>query len=93
DAPRGVNVRLYDAASEEWKMMWVATGAARVQALRAKIVDGKLTMWQVSPAQIDLVADFTREDGDHWHRISSVKDADGNWVPQFKLSASRIPCD
>ena len=93
DAPRGVNVRLYDAASEEWKMMWVATGAARVQDLRAKIVDGKLTMWQVYPTQIDLVADFTREDDDHWHRISYVKDADDNWVPQFKLRASRIPCD
>lgn len=93
DAPRGVNVRLYDETSEEWKMMWVATGAARVQDLRAKIVDDKLTMWQVYPTQIDLVADFTIEDDDHWYRVSYVQDADGNAVPKFKLRASRIACE
>lgn len=93
DAPRGVNVRMYDEASGEWKMMWVATGAARVQDLRAKADGDKVRMWQVYPTQIDLVADFFVEDEDHWHRISYVKDDAGEWQPQFKLRATRLSCD
>jgi hypothetical protein len=92
DAPRGVNVRMYDKASDEWKMMWVATGAARVQDLRAKADGEKVTMWQVYPTQIDLVADFFVEDEDHWHRISYVQDDEGEWQPQFKLRATRLSC-
>ena len=93
NSPRGVNVRMFHPDDDEWKMMWVATPAGRVQDLRAKMKDGKLTMWQVYPTQIDLVADFTIEDEDHWHRVSYVKDEDGNSVPKFKLRATRIACD
>lgn len=93
DAPRGVNVRMFDEASNEWKMMWVATGAARVLDLRAKANDDKVRMWQVYPTQIDLVADFFVEDEDHWHRISYVQDDAGEWQPQFKLRATRLTCD
>ena len=93
DAPRGVNVRMYDTESAEWKMMWVATRTARVQDLRAVMKDGKLTMSQVYPTQIGLVADFTVEDNDHWHRVSYVQDDEGEWVPQYKLRATRIACD
>ena len=90
---RGINVRMYDPTSAEWKMMWVATGAARVQDLRAGMRDGKLTMWQVYPTEIELVADFTVEDDDHWHRVSYVQDEAGDWQPQYKLRATRISCD
>ncbi|MEO1305320.1 MAG: hypothetical protein AAFV37_10110 [Pseudomonadota bacterium] len=93
DSPRGINVRMYDEASEEWKMMWVATGAARVQDLRAKMIDDKLTMWQVYPTEIELIADFTVEDQDHWHRVSYVQNEDGDWIPQFKLRATRLACN
>lgn len=93
DAPRGVNVRMFDEASKEWKMMWVATGAARVQDLRAKADGEKVRMWQVYPTQIDLVADFFVEDEDHWHRISYIQDEAGEWQPQFKLRATRLTCD
>lgn len=93
DAPRGVNVRMYDETSDEWIMMWVATNTARVQDLRAAMKDGKLTMWQVYPSQIDLVADFTVEDDDHWHRVSYVQDEDGAWTPKYKLRATRIVCE
>lgn len=92
DAPRGVNVRMYDSASEEWKMMWVSTAGSQVQDLRAGMRDGKLTMWQVYPTPIDPLADFTVEDDDHWHRVSYVQDAAGEWVPQYMLRATRIPC-
>ncbi len=93
DSLRGVNVRLYDETSGEWKMMWVATGGAQVQDLRAGMKDGKLTMWQVYPKPIDLVADFTVEDANTWHRVSYVQDEDGAWTPKYKLRAMRIPCE
>lgn len=93
NAPRGVNVRMYDPDSSEWKMMWVATTGAQVQDLRAGMRDGKLTMWQVYPTEIDPIADFTIEDADHWHRVSYVQNEAGEWVPQYMLRASRIPCE
>lgn len=92
DAPRGVNVRMYNPEASEWSMMWVATGAYAVQDLRAEMRDGVLTMWQVYPERKDFKADFTVEDADHWYRVSYTKDDAGEWVPQFKLRATRIPC-
>jgi len=92
NAPRGVNVRFYDPEAAQWKMMWLATGAAQVADLRAEMRDGKLTMWQVYPERPGFLADFTVEDDDHWHRVSYTKDSQGEWVPQFKLAATRIPC-
>jgi hypothetical protein len=91
-APRGVNVRMYDPEAEEWQMMWIATGGLQVQDLRAEMRDGKLTMWQVYPDRPDFRADFTVEDTDHWYRTSYVPGDNGEWQPQFKLAASRIPC-
>ena len=93
NSPRGVNVRMYDPDSAEWKMMWVSTTGAQVLDLRAGMRDGKLTMWQVYPTEVELLADFVVEDADHWHRVSYVQDDAGEWVPQYKLRASRIACD
>lgn len=92
-SPRGVNVRIFDTESAEWKMMWVHTGSNQVQDLRAEMRDGKITMWQVYPDRPNFLADFTVEDEDNWHRVSYVKDEAGDWRPQFKLSATRIPCE
>ena len=92
DAPRGVNVRMYDEDAGEWDMMWVATSGNQVQDLRAKVEDGKLTMWQVYPERENFKAVFEVEDQDHWARISYKKDNAGEWVEEFKLSATRIPC-
>lgn len=93
NAPRGVNVRLYDADEGVWKMMWISTVGKQVQDLRAEMRDGKLTMWNVYPADIKSLAEFTVEDADHWYRTSYVNDPDSGWVPQFRLRATRIPCD
>lgn len=90
---RGVNVRFYDSEASQWKMMWIATNAAVVQDLRAEVRDGKLTMWQVYPERPNFLADFTVVDQDHWHRISYTKNDAGEWTPQFKLAATRIPCE
>ena len=92
DTSRGVNVRMYDPEAEEWDMMWIATLGSQVQDLRAKVIDGTLTMWQVYPDRANFRAEFVVEDEDHWARISYTKDDNGEWVKQFKLAASRIPC-
>ncbi|MEZ5921701.1 MAG: hypothetical protein R3C60_10165 [Parvularculaceae bacterium] len=92
NASRGVNVRMYDPEAKEWDMMWVATGNHQVQDLRAKMIDGKLTMWQVYPERPNFRAEFEVFDADHWARISYTKDEKGGWVKQYKLAASRIPC-
>lgn len=89
---RGINIRMWDAEDGEWDMMWIATGGRQVQDLRAKMIDGRLTMWQVYPERPNFRAYFERTGPDSWHRISLTPDEDGNWVPQFKLSATRIPC-
>ena len=92
DAPRGVNVRYYDSEADVWKMMWISDTGKQVQDLRAEMRDGKLTMWQVYPDRPNFLADFTVEDEDHWYRVSYTKGEDGEWVPQYKLRATRIPC-
>lgn len=93
NAPRGINVRMYDPEAQEWDMMWVATGGRQVQDLRAKMIDGVLTMWQVYPEKKDFKAEFEVEDADHWARIQYGLDDDGNWEKLYKLAATRIPCD
>ena len=92
ESPRGVNVRFFDDQASVWKMMWISDTGRRVQDMRAELREGKLTMWQVYPTEIELVADFTIEDEDHWYRVSYTKDEEGAWVPQYKLRATRIPC-
>lgn len=90
---RGVNVRMYDPETEEWDMMWISSLSNQVQDLRAKQTDGVLTMWQEYPERPDFRAEFEVIDDDNWRRISYGKSADGEWVKQFMLSASRIACD
>ena len=90
---RGVNVRMYDAEAAQWKMMWIATGTLQTQDLRAEMRDGKLTMWQVYPERPNFLAEFEVIDDDHWFRVSYTKNDADEWVPQYKLSASRVPCD
>ncbi|MEX0943795.1 MAG: hypothetical protein WD002_14760 [Pseudomonadales bacterium] len=88
----GINVRMYDPEEKLWKMMWIATSGKTVQDLRAEMRDGVLTMWQVHPPRPDFKATFHVADEDHWHRISYVPSEDGEWVPQYKLAATRLPC-
>jgi len=92
DGNRGINVRMYDPDEHIWKMMWIATSNKTVQDLRAEVRDGTLTMWQVYPERPDFKAIFNVHDKDHWERISFKHDADGNWVRQYKLAATRLPC-
>ena len=92
EASRGINVRMYDTEAEEWDMMWIATGGRQVQDLRARMIDGKLTMWQVYPDRPNFRAEFNIADEDSWNRVAYSKDEGGEWVKTFLLSATKIPC-
>ena len=89
-AARGVNVRIYDPASAEWKMMWVARPGYQVQDLRAKVEPDGLTMWQVYPERANWKAVFEILDERRWARTSYQRaTADADWQPQFRLVATR----
>lgn len=92
DTTGGTNIRLWDAEDGEWDMMWIHTNSKQVQDLRAKLIDGKLTMWRIYPSDREMNAYFERTGPNSWHRISLTKNEAGEWVPQFKLAATRIPC-
>ncbi len=89
---RGINVRMFDEKAAEWKMMWISTVNHTVQDLRAKVIDGKLTMWQVYPERPTFKAEFEVLSDSQWQRTEYIKDENGNWNQRFKLVATRIPC-
>lgn len=86
---RGINVRLYDAESGEWKMMWISTSGRQVQDLRAKVIDGVLTMWQVYPERAGWKAEFHMLGDFSWAREDFNRNEAGEWVPGFRLVATR----
>ncbi len=90
---RGVNLRIYDPEESVWKLMWIAQPAYQVQDLRAEVREGILTMWQVYPERPGWKAEFEIADEDRWARIAYVQDEEGAWTPQFRLAATRIPCE
>lgn len=89
---RGVNVRMWDAEAGEWDMMWVYTGNHAVTDLRAKLINDRLEMWQVTPYRPNFRAYFERVDADRWNRVTLAPDAEGNWSRTIRLEATRIPC-
>lgn len=94
DGVWGVNVRSFDPAEGLWKIMWLSLPTRQVQDMRATVRDGTLTMWQVYPERPDWQAQFEIIDADHWARISFRRDGPGApWLPEFRLEATRIPCD
>ena len=89
---RGVNVRLYDPEEAAWKMMWISTAGRQVQELRAEMRDGLLTMWQIHPERPGWKAVFEQLSEEKWARVSYQQDETGDWLPQFRLEATRRPC-
>ncbi|NQX95869.1 MAG: hypothetical protein HRT64_13285 [Erythrobacter sp.] len=73
-------------------MMWLHTTGRQMQDLRAEMIDGVLTMWQVYPERPGFRASFERLGPDRWRRIQYGQDESGDWKPTFKLVATRIPC-
>ena len=87
---RGINVRVFDAETAEWKMMWVARPGYQVQDLRARVEPDGLTMWQIYPERANWKAVFEILDDDTWARTSYARDTDdADWQPQFRLVATR----
>tara|TARA_R110002072_G_scaffold1780_10_gene14844 strand:- start:71884 stop:72453 length:570 start_codon:yes stop_codon:yes gene_type:complete len=91
---RGINVRMYDPEEAIWKMMWMSTSGKQVADLRAQLVDGVLTMWQIYPLQSTKTKSvFEVIDPNRWARMSYVQDEETeDWLPRFRLVATRIPC-
>ncbi len=87
----GVNVRLYDADENIWKMMWISTADHEVKELRAQMRDEVLTMWQVHPPREGWKAEFKQLDEARWAREDFSLSA-GLWRPGFRLVATRIDC-
>lgn len=87
----GINIRMFDAAAQDWKMMWISTSGKQVQDLRAKLIDGVLTMWQVYPEREGWKAEFEVLDQCRWARADYVEQ-DGEWMPRFRLVATRRDC-
>lgn len=92
ETPRGMNVRRWDAEAGEWDMMWLHSIGSQVTDLRARMIDDKLTMWQIYPEGSKIRSYFERLGPDNWHRITQSKNDSGEWQPTFKLVATRIPC-
>ncbi|NKC01087.1 MAG: hypothetical protein GKR90_21690 [Pseudomonadales bacterium] len=87
----GINVRMFDAEDGDWKMMWISSSTKQVQDLRAKTIDGTLTMWQVYPEREGWKAEFEVLSNCQWQRVDYTKNEDG-WQRKFKLVASRREC-
>ena len=87
----GVNVRIYDAETSEWKMMWISTKGKVVQELHAGIVDGVLRMWQIHPKRPGWHAEFHVLDENRWARTEHME-INGQSEPKFRLVATRTGC-
>lgn len=88
----GINVRMYDADQNLWKMMWISTTSKQVQELHAQTIDGVLTMWQVMPERPGWKAEFEVLDDCRWARADYVEQSAGDWQPQFRLVATKRGC-
>jgi hypothetical protein len=87
---RGINVRMYDPDEGLWKMMWISTRGKQVQDLRAQLRDGVMTMWNVDRA--GWKAEFEMLGNTAWARADYQQNEAGDWVPQFRLVATRQGC-
>jgi hypothetical protein len=88
---KGVNVRVWDADVEVWRMTWQATAGAVAAIYESEVRDdGFMHMWQTNPAEEQETGAWFEITGeDTWTRVQQVRDAEGNWVPQFRLDATR----
>lgn len=90
----GVNVRIWDEENQVWRMTWAQTRGAEVAIFESDIRDdGFMHMRQVSPAEeAETDAWFEVTGEDTWTRIQRGRDENGEWVMQFRLDATRLPC-
>lgn len=92
---RGVNVRVWDEDAQVWRMAWQATRNAVAAIYESEVRDdGFMHMWQVSPPEEQETDAWFEVAGENtWVRVQRGRDEDGNWINQFRLDATRTPCD
>lgn len=90
----GVNVRVWDADAQVWRMTWQATRNATAAIYESEVRDdGFMHMWQTlpeDPTETDAWFEITGQET--WVRIERARDEKGAWVNQFRLDARRLPC-
>lgn len=94
ETPGGVNIRMYDADEDLWKLMWMRSDQLVPTALRSKVeADGKMHLWRVYPTPETRKIVFETYGKDRWARFDYARGPDGgDWVPKYKYEARRRPC-
>lgn len=88
----GTNLRIYNAESESWDVVWTATGLAGTVRINAKEAEnGDIVMTYVYPEKNpDERIIFYPPNEDGWDWIKQVDyDGGGNWVGVYKIKATR----
>lgn len=87
----GTNLRIYDPASESWKITWTATRAPGQTLIRAnQDEDGNIRMFWVSPEVTPRrrITFFT-PDENGWNWVMEIDRAgDDTWTPVYKIKAT-----
>lgn len=87
----GTNLRIYDPATESWKITWTATGAPGQTLIRAsEDEDGNIRMFWVSPEQSPnrRITFFAPTDAG-WDWVMDMDlNGDGTWSPVYKIKAT-----
>jgi hypothetical protein len=90
----GANFRMWDAAHQRWSNMWMEDRHMQTTDILSKMEDGKMVMWQVYPKpDPKWKAVFDVHKDGSWTRTQYVKNADGAFVPRFRLDATLLPCE
>jgi len=90
----GVNVRVWDTDAGLWRMTWQQTRGATAAIYESQVRDdGFMHMWQTDPAEEQESDAWFEITGDNtWIRVQRTHDENGEWVNQFRLDATRTPC-
>lgn len=98
DAPRGINVRIYDPEEAVWKLMWMTADKPDPTILRSRVKeDGFMHLWRTHPSEDTRIIHFEvypegGENGEAWARYDQYKEDDGSYVMKFKFEAHKVEC-
>jgi len=88
----GTNLRIYNAETGKWEIVWTATAAPGTTRIEAEQdADGNIVMSYVSPIPTPLRRiTFFPPDADSWDWHLEFSNDDGvTWFPVYKIHATR----
>ena len=98
DTGRGVNIRFWDMTESKWKIAWQFVSDPEVRTLESSLDEqGRLRLYRIHDEDFAATADgqeiyFESYSNDHWARITTALDENGDYKPQLKLEAFRVDC-